>query len=126
MAKASRYSRSAQQRMHDFHLVESIAQVGHSIGPCLYAIRTEPQVIKIGYSEDVYWRLRRYGVSLSNVLAIVPGTLADERDLHRRLKPYRASGHEFYRVCQPVIDEVNAMREHLGHMLPPLVMKPKE
>ena len=60
----------------------------------LYAVR-QGELIKIGWSREVSARVRGYGAGVE-VLAVWPGTRADETALHRQLRPALAKGREWY------------------------------
>jgi hypothetical protein len=85
----------------------------HLIGPVVYAIRTKDGLIKIGWTSDLYNRVRGFG-GTGSILAWMPGTLDDEQALHRGLATHVARGREYYNPTAEVLSEVNAMRETLG------------
>lgn len=60
----------------------------------IYFIRLNG-LIKVGWSRAVGQRLASYGPQVE-VLAVMPGTRADETNLHRHLRPARAIGREWY------------------------------
>lgn len=76
--------------------------------------------VKIGFSTNPRKRIATmYELTFSpfgrsrpgyRVLAIIPGTLADERTLHRRFAEYRSSdGSEWFRACAPLIQFVETL-----------------
>lgn len=93
---------------------ESPAALDGSIGSCVYALRTEDDLVKIGFTTNLADRRRKHRADWSRLLAITPGTLADEQAIHRRLKPHRARGHEIYRPTADVFAVVNEVRERYG------------
>lgn len=80
----------------------------------VYAIRCADGAIKIGCSENFGNRKRAYGVSIDNILAVIPGTHADEQAIHRRLSAYRARGREYYHATPEIMAFVNDMRRKCG------------
>jgi hypothetical protein len=88
------------------------------LGPCIYAVRTQDGLIKIGWSTEVGERVTRIG-GVGSILGIRLGaTRADENRLHRSLKGEAVRGREWYTDTPPVIAVVNAMRAEMG--MPPL------
>lgn len=63
--------------------------------------------IKIGWTANLEQRLRSYPPH-AQVVVSYPGTRADERDLHRSLKPSLVAGREWY---EPTPEVVAAMRQ---------------
>lgn len=82
----------------------------------IYFVR-QNGLIKAGWSRDLEVRLRAYGPN-AEILCHYPGSHADETNLHRNLKPFRAKGREWYEDCKGVQDYVWAMIERHG---PPYV-----
>lgn len=73
----------------------------------LYALDTGAGTIKIGWTgRPLIARLKEYAPHVRLIVS-VPGTLADERDVHRSLRMFRAAGNEWYRVEGEVIRQVN-------------------
>lgn len=73
----------------------------------LYALDTGAGTIKIGWTgRPLAARLREYAPH-TRLIVCVPGTLADERDVHRALKMFRSDGNEWYRVEGEVVRQVN-------------------
>ena len=79
-------------------------------GPVIYAARLKDGTIKIGYTADLYRRLNWLGCGLEGLLALMPGTLEQEQDIHSGLVAYRAHGHEYYHPHEQVLAVVNQMR----------------
>lgn len=65
-------------------------------------------LIKVGWSRQVDDRLRAYGPDVE-VLVIYPGTLDDETNLHRQLRPVLARGREWYEDGPIVADFVKRL-----------------
>lgn len=83
------------------------------VGPVLYAVRTGG-LIKFGFTTDAYERIRKYGDIRNSVLALKPGTRADETALHRSLRAHCAKGREYYHPTPEVIALVNEWRTALN------------
>ena len=93
--------------------VTSLRAVSSLVGPVLYAVRVG-DTIKFGYTEAAYERLRKFPDFRSNVLALRPGTRADETALHRSLRPHIAHGREHYHPTPEVVEIVNEWRAALN------------
>lgn len=81
--------------------------------PAIYAVRLHDGLVKIGWSRSLANRLGSYGKD-SELLGLMPGTLADEKQLHARLAPHRARLREYYHPAPEVLAEVNTLREWSG------------
>lgn len=79
------------------------------VGPVIYAARQPYGIIKIGHSTRIYNRLAALG-GLDLLLALKPGTVADEQAIHATLKDHRWQGREFYYPAPAVLAVVNDMR----------------
>lgn len=80
----------------------------------IYAVRTKDDLIKIGASADLVTRLDHIKGGTAELLAMKPGTRADEREIHQSLTGHAAEGREYYLPTPSVIKVVNAMRAPLG------------
>lgn len=74
-------------------------------GGFVYLIQGERHSpVKVGYSANVKRRLRelqRYNPAELHVLDVIPGTESVERDLHKRLAPYRLH-HEWFQCNEAI------------------------
>lgn len=85
------------------------------IGDVVYAIRLPDSAIKIGWTSDLAQRRRSWRIKGNEgILAVMPGTIADEQAIHDRLVPYRSRGREYYHQTPEVLAEVNALRGSVG------------
>lgn len=75
----------------------------------LYAIRLDDGVIKIGCTVSLSDRRYRLG---NEILAMLPGELDEEFDIHQRLKAHTHHGREYYNPTPEVLAVVNEMREY--------------
>jgi len=82
-----------------------------ALGPVVYAVRVGDR-IKIGYTSNLYRRLKKFGVH--DVLAFRPGTFDTELEIHHRLSAYAVEGREWYAPVPEVLAVVNEMRAVLG------------
>ncbi|MDG4784339.1 hypothetical protein O7626_00430 [Micromonospora sp. WMMD1102] len=80
----------------------------------IYAIRCPDGLIKVGHTADLASRRRAYGSDPSIVLAVRPGTLAEEQAIHVRLRPSVAHGQEYYHPTPEVLAFVNEIRTSCG------------
>lgn len=74
----------------------------------LYALDTLNGLVKLGFTSRPLWQRVAQYPPMFTVIASTPGTKADERDLHRALKPARAMGREWYYVSPEVVRTINA------------------
>lgn len=67
-------------------------------------------MIKIGYTANPFRRGGQYPPS-AELLAMFPGRLSDEKELHERFSAYREAGREWYLDCREIreyVAELNA------------------
>jgi hypothetical protein len=74
--------------------------------------------IKIGWTGDLTKRMRQYPPN-TVLLAVHPGTRADERKLHKRFAVHRAFGTEWYPMVPVILDHI--ARVVAEHGQPPVV-----
>lgn len=84
------------------------------VGPCVYFIRScSPDAIKIGYSDNVFRRLRQiHGACPSPVslVAGIPGAdTGTEAELHRRFRALRIHG-EWFRSEPELLEFIGATK----------------
>jgi hypothetical protein len=82
-----------------------------AVGDVVYAVRVG-DLVKIGHTGDLAARFNRLGAV--EVLAIAPGSVEDEQQLHHRLADHLHHGREWYYPTPGVLAVVNEMRERLG------------
>jgi len=63
-------------------------------------------LIKIGFTVNVFRRGAEYPPS-AELLALYPGALADEQELHRKFAAYRQAGREWYMDCAEIRDHID-------------------
>lgn len=97
----------------------SFAKMAAHLPPVVYYLRNREDLLKIGYTTDLANRRRQHGVPWSNILAITPGTLRDERTIHFRFARYVARGVEYYYPVAPMFDHIDQVRAAVG--LSPMV-----
>jgi len=106
---------NATRRAHattGMHSVDTIAQIMRDFPPVIYAFRCHDGMIKIGYSAELNKRRMTLKFTWADLLGFMPGTIEDERALHRRLAPSLARGSEYYHATSDVLDVVDEMRSH--------------
>lgn len=79
----------------------------------IYAVRTTDGLIKIGHTTHLNNRMRSFG-GLKHLLALKPGTRADELALHASLDGHAHHGREYYNPDPEVLAVVNDMRAAHG------------
>ena len=77
-------------------------QAGAMLGWSVYFLIRDNR-IKVGTSRDVPARMRQLGHEEDDLLAVIPGGFAREREIHQRLRPWRIRG-EWFSVCNDVLD----------------------
>lgn len=85
-----------------------------SLGPLIYAVRTKDGLVKIGVTTDLIERMKHIKGGTAELLALKPGTMADEQAIHRSLKGHASEGREYYLPTPSVLRVVNTMRAALG------------
>ena len=98
---------------------EAIRALQANNASLIYAVRTRDGLIKIGCSTDLVTRLDHIKGGVEEILALKPGTFADELAIHRSLRGHATEGREYYFPTPSVLRAVNAMRAPLG--LDPIV-----
>jgi len=119
MAKPrTRTQRNAVERDDSHWLPQrstSLTRIAKECPPVVYAFRTRDGLIKIGHTKDIAQRAGSLGGGLRSLLALKPGTYADEQEIHRSLKGRAARGREYYPADDPaVLAVVNEMRAAMG------------
>jgi len=92
----------------------SITELCGDLPPVIYCIRLDDGCIKIGWTEDLAARKRSFGKGWQRILAVTPGTLEDEKELHVVLAASLARGREYYHPTAEVMAVVNDMRRRVG------------
>lgn len=92
----------------------SLSRLSQMLGDCVYFIRCDDGLIKIGWTSNIAQRKRAFGSGWTRILAVVPGSLADERALHKRFAAHRARGREYYNPDAEIVEYVNEIRSRLG------------
>lgn len=80
----------------------------------IYAVRTGDDLIKIGCTSNFAERRHRIKGGTAEILALKPGTFADELAIHHSLKGHATDGREYYFPSPTVLRVVNEMRVPLG------------
>lgn len=83
-------------------------------GLLIYAVLTKDGLVKIGATRDLAQRRHRINGGTAQILAIKPGTRADELAIHHSLRGHAVEGREYYLPTPAVLKIVNAMRAPLG------------
>lgn len=92
---------------------QSKKAIARDIGPVVYFFRTKDDLVKIGYTANIAERVFRLG-GWNRLLAIQPGTLADERDAHERFTGCLARGREYFHPFPELIAYINEIRGAMG------------
>ncbi|HWK19806.1 MAG TPA: GIY-YIG nuclease family protein [Microbacteriaceae bacterium] len=70
-------------------------------------------LIKIGYSANPLGRMKSYGPT-AHLMAVHPGTLALEKEIHAQFRRYLARGREWFSRHEVVLAHVASVRERFG------------
>lgn len=99
IATPAEYEDEAPAHTHDYRGA-SLTTIGF-----VYFVRFSDRV-KIGFSANPAGRLKN--IPHDEVLAIVPGTMADERGLHAQFARYRVTG-EWFQADEDLLDFIAAL-----------------
>ena len=69
--------------------------------------------IKIGWTSNLEKRMKSYPPN-SELLAVHPGTRADEQRLHKRFAAHRSHGKEWYPLVPPLLEHIKRMVDQYG------------
>jgi hypothetical protein len=111
---------------HTPDAADNLGNVTRGLLPLIYAFRLEHgaagnrfTVIKIGHTTNLDTRRRHLGAEWVDLLAIKPGTLADEQNIHRRIpNAHRAYAREYYLPTPQIIAMLDEWRA--AYNLPPI------
>ena len=73
----------------------------------------QDDLIKIGYAKNVTRRMKAYGPT-AKLLAVHPGTLALEKDMHAKFRSSLDSGREWFRRDDELMAHITDVRERFG------------
>lgn len=73
----------------------------------------QDDLIKIGYAKNVTRRMKAYGPT-AKLLAVHPGTLALERDMHTRFRGSLDRGREWFRRDTELMEHIEQVRARFG------------
>ena len=99
---------------HHADQFDSLLTMANKCGPVIYAVLLDDGLIKIGFTTNINQRMNNIGCGLGGLLALIPGTLRQEKRIHNRLIEHRAHDHEYYYPNAQIIAFVNAMRAKLN------------
>lgn len=83
------------------------------LGSVVYMVEVDG-LIKIGFSTNLPTRLRRYRLTIRDVLLVLPGGRAEEAALLARFADDLERGREYFRPSVALVDFINAERVRLG------------
>lgn len=107
----NRWSRSRSRQQYQDQMRQERESRAMSPG-WIYYVQVADR-IKIGYTSDVASRIRSYPPE-AKLLAVHPGTLALERDMHQQFKGSRAAGREWYYPHQDLLDHIADVVRQFG------------
>lgn len=93
---------------------ESLTEICRQLGPVVYFIRCDDGLIKVGHTVHLETRKRAFGSGWEHILALMPGTRADERSWHERFASHLARGREYFHPHQDLLDAINEIRDRMG------------
>lgn len=94
--------------------IQSLAAMARELPPVVYYIHTRDNLIKIGFTRDLAARKCHFGSGWTHILAVQPGTMADEKATHRMFSDLLERGREYFRPEKPLMDHINSLRGALG------------
>ena len=101
-------------KLSDRHALAQALRAIQGDGTMIYAVRTNDDLIKIGATRDFATRRHHIKGGTAEILALKPGTFADELAIHHSLKGHATDGREYYFPSPTVLRVVNEMRVPLG------------
>lgn len=75
---------------------------------------SQGDLIKIGYAKDVRRRMRAYGPT-AELLAVHPGTVQLEREMHKKFRSTLARGREWFTITEELIGHVQEVVDKFGN-----------
>lgn len=93
---------------------KSMRSLTADLPPVIYAFRCDDGAVKIGFTAHLDKRRSTLKFSWADLLGFIPGTVEQERELHKRLVRSRARGGEYYRPTNEVLDIIDDMRDFCG------------
>lgn len=94
---------------------QSKTALSRDLGACVYFIRTDDDLIKIGFTTDIANRKRAFGSGWTRILALVgDSTMADEQAMHVRFAAHLERGREYFRPAPELITYINEIRARMG------------
>lgn len=82
--------------------------------PVVYFIGTDDGLVKIGHTTQLHLRKGKFGPGWARVLAVVPGTRADESAMHELHSAHLAHGREWFYPHPDLIAHIDEIRERYG------------
>lgn len=93
---------------------KSLVALSADLPPVIYAFRCDDGAVKIGFTTQLAKRRATLKFSWADLLGFMPGTIEQERDLHKRLVRSRQRAGEYYRPTNEVLDVIDQMRDFCG------------
>jgi hypothetical protein len=93
---------------------QSVPALARAVGDVVYFIRCADGLIKIGWTRTIARRRTELTSGWANLLAIKPGTFADEQALHHALRAHIAHGREYYHPTPEIMGLINEIRGTYG------------
>lgn len=93
---------------------KSLNTIAADLPAVIYAFRCDDGAVKIGFSTRLAKRRATLKFSWADLLGFMPGTIEQERELHKRLVRSRQRGGEYYRPTNEVLDVIDEMRQVCG------------
>lgn len=85
-----------------------------ALGEVIYFIRCRDGAIKIGWTRNLHQRRRSFTTNPLDLLAVIPGTYAEEQALHARFVKHLRHGREYYEPVAEIIDHINEIRARMN------------
>lgn len=97
---------------------KSLTAISRDLGSCVYFIRCDDGLIKIGWTSNIAQRKRSFGSGWQHILAVVPGDESDERALLDRFASHVRRGREYFDPAPELVEHINGIRGRMG--VPPI------
>jgi hypothetical protein len=92
----------------------SAPTLARSLPPVVYFLRMEDGIIKIGWTGQLGTRISQLGRTWTDILAILPGSLADEKAMHAEFAEHLAHHKEYFHPAPRLLAKVNLIRQGAG------------
>lgn len=115
MTTYSPYARAPRPTFEGNDARRSKTAISRELGACVYFIRCQDGLIKIGFTTRLWGRKCHFAAKWTDVLAVIAdGSLELERSMHERFAAHLAHSREYFHPAPELIAYINEIRVRLG------------